>query len=90
MSISGIRFACTTAPRFSAKAKPANTNFVQQAWGLLFGVPSSGTSAQPPSPPPETTFMKEMRAFAAARGEVLSCDQPPSEWSKRLDPQGLQ
>jgi hypothetical protein len=66
MSISGVRFACTTTPRFSGKAKSNKPNLVQQAWrftsGLLFGVPSSRTSVQVPSPPPESAFMRELRA----------------------------
>jgi hypothetical protein len=65
MSISGIRFACTAAPRFSGKAKLNEPNLVQQALrvasGLLFGVPSSKTSVQVPSPRPESAFMKGLR-----------------------------
>jgi hypothetical protein len=76
MSISGIRFACTTTPRFSGKAKSNEPNLVQQAWAAGLGRFFSGKASSDTSPAQAAPKTDLIQAIRDANGGVLECEKP--------------
>jgi hypothetical protein len=92
MSISGIRFACTTAPRFSGKTNSNAPNFferiAQQAQqtlsaGLDRFLSLNSVDVSAVQAASETNLIQDIRD---ANGGVLECEKLVPAWLKNLEP----